>query len=90
VATQKVKKQQSEQAALIAVGIVFLLMLVLCSGVLTSSSSCPSTSVSSPPSASSWKSLTSGIQYDDATDHSDREKEEIISAAKKLTHTPTN
>ena len=76
---------------------MFLLMLVLCSGVLTSSSSCPSTAVSSLPSASSWKSLTSGIQYDDATDqrwkdlpslrgYSDGEKEEIISAAKKLTH----
>jgi len=94
-ATQKVKKQQSEQVALIVVGGIFLLTIVFCSGVLTSSSSSP-TSVS-PSSASSWESRTAGIQYDDATDrrckdlpslrgYSDREKEQIISAAKKLTN----
>jgi hypothetical protein len=88
VAVQKVKKQNDELAstliaiALTAIG-VFLFVAVL--GVFA---------LLSPPSSSST-TFTSANQYDDATDrqlkdlpslrgYSDREKEQIIGASKKL------
>lgn len=91
VAAQKAKRQKTQQVAgLIALGF-FAFTILICSGVFTSSSSSPSA-----PSSSST-SISSGSHYDDATDsqlkdlpclrgYSDREKEQIISASKKLTN----